>query len=78
MALKINKQTAIARYNESPDWLKTQFEQEFGKETFQKFNFLDIKTFSDVCKADGTTEQEFNEEFGKLRADTYNYEKLVL
>jgi hypothetical protein len=48
--MKITKQTARKLYNESPDWFKDQLKEAFGKESFEKRSFKDIKTFEDACK----------------------------
>ena len=47
---------------------------------FGRRHFTDFKTFDDVCRANGTTEDEFNERFGDIGLSNYtiNYEKIKL
>ncbi len=45
MQLKIKKETAKKRYNESPDWSKEILVETFGEETFKPKHFTDFKTF---------------------------------
>ena len=47
---------------------------------FGRKHFTDFKTFDDVCKANGTTETEFNERFGNIGFSNraVNYEKIIL
>jgi hypothetical protein len=51
--LKIEKETAKKIYDSVPEFFKEQLESEFGKETFRKRVFTDIKTFGDACEALG-------------------------
>jgi hypothetical protein len=80
MGLNIDQQTAKRVYFESPEWFKRQLEEAFGKESFKKLSYKDIKTFDDACRACGTTEEEFNEKFQNLGQDTDTifYEKLKI
>jgi len=49
MELKIEKKTARRLFPESPEWFREVLTETFGKETFAKRNFTDIKTFEDAC-----------------------------
>lgn len=48
MELKIKKETAKKRYDESPEWFKEILVETFGEETFKPKHFTNIKTFEDA------------------------------
>ena len=73
--MEITKQTAKKLYNESPDWFKEELTKSFGKESFDKRSFRDIKTFEDACKElDISTAQVF----GTETKDEEAYKKLKI
>ncbi len=49
--MKITKETAKKIYETAPSFFKEQLESEFGKNTFKKLKFTDIKTYDDACEA---------------------------
>jgi len=49
--MEIKKETARKLYDTAPEWFKEQLEAAFGKDSFRKINFEDIKTFEDACQA---------------------------
>ena len=50
MELRINKETAKKLYPDVPEWFRQDLVKEFGKKTFQKRHFTDIKTLEDACE----------------------------
>ena len=48
--MELKKEEAKKLYPSAPDWFKEQLEGSFGKETFRKKDFNDIKTFEDACQ----------------------------
>lgn len=63
--LKIEKQDAKKLYDR-PELVKGLLEEAFGKETFRKIDFKDLETFADLCKANETTEEEFETKWKDL------------
>lgn len=61
--MELKKEEAKRIYDIQPDWMKEKLELEFGKETFKKRDFTDFKTFDDVCRELGTSEQEFEDDW---------------
>jgi hypothetical protein len=43
-------ETAQLHFKSSPEWLKTELINEFGKEAFDDKPYTDIKSFEDACK----------------------------
>ncbi len=48
--MELKKEEAKKLYPSSPDWFKGKLEEAFGKESFRKTDFRDIKCFEDACK----------------------------
>lgn len=51
MKLDISEKTAKRLYPESPSWWQEVLEENFGKDSFKKKSWKDIKTFEDACEA---------------------------
>ena len=49
--MELTKEKAKKLHPSMPDWFKEELEEAFGKESFRKLNWKDIKTFEDACKA---------------------------
>lgn len=64
--MNLTKEEAITIYDQQPDWLKVRLEADFGKETFKKFDYRDLTSFDDCCRACGTTEEEFEKRYNGL------------
>lgn len=47
--LKISEKTAKEMFPKSPKWLQETLIESFGKDSFTKKDFRDIKTFEDAC-----------------------------
>jgi hypothetical protein len=80
MELKIKKETAREIYDESPSGLRKILEETFGIDYFKKTNWKDFKTFADLCRACGTTEDSFNFTNNKDLMDpsSYAFERLKI
>jgi hypothetical protein len=63
MKLEITEKTAKEIYENSPSSLRTILEETFGVDCFKKTDFRDFKTFDDLCRATGTTENDFNKKW---------------
>ena len=49
--MEITLKEAKKLYPSATDWFKVKLEEAFGKESFRKIDYKDIKTFEDACKA---------------------------
>jgi len=76
--MNIEKTIAKRLFDDSPPWFQDQLIWEFGKETFIKADFENIKTFDDACRACGTKEEKFNDIWRRAPLDTIAYEKLKI
>jgi len=75
MELKIKKETAKKLYDSVPDWFKEELMEAFGKTTFQKRKFTDIKSFEDACEELGISTAQF---YGTETPDETAYKKLKI
>jgi hypothetical protein len=50
MKLELSKEKAMEIYKDSPPWLQEILNETFGKDSFKKKDFTDIKTFKDACE----------------------------
>lgn len=73
--MKIDKTTAKKLFPESPEWFKEELIKQFGKETFEKRDFRDIKTFEDACKELDISTAQF---LGGDTRDETAYKKLKI
>lgn len=48
--MELKKETARRIYKTAPDWFKNQLNEAFGKTTFEKKKYTDIKTFEEACE----------------------------
>lgn len=64
--MELLKEDAKLIYDGAPAQIKKKLEAEFGPETFRKIDFRDLKTFEDLCKANGTTSAEFEARMKEL------------
>jgi hypothetical protein len=80
MELKIKKETAREIYDESPSGLRKILEETFGIDCFKKLDWKDFKTFDDLCRATGITEDEFNSKWDPTLSDpsTIAFERLKI
>jgi hypothetical protein len=75
MELKIKKETAKKLYDSVPDWFKEELTEAFGKNTFQKRKFTDIKSFEDACEELGLSTAQF---YGTETPDEVAYKKIKI
>jgi hypothetical protein len=64
--MELKKEHAKQIYEHVPDEFKRLLEKEFKPETFRKIDFRDLLTFDNLCKANETTEQEFEAKWKEL------------
>ena len=49
--MELTKEDAKKLYPSATDWFKVKLDKAFGKESFRKLDWKDIKTFEDACTA---------------------------
>ena len=75
--MQIDTKVAKELYDGAPKWFQEKLEEEFGKDSFKKIHFTDIKTFEDACASLGLSTD--NELFSLSDSpDIIAYKKLVI